>query len=249
MAPKNIFIFILVLSCVLTTSSPAEQIARTNPSGTSDAVVDPCVIPKNDDDCLPNGVNACVDKEVNTCDPNVKRKTGAQKTVYKICREDQAELDNFERTFHPPEHKECDRGGAAPNGFQEKTLARIQTINQLVQSGGLTTAADFSAAAVVYVHSHNPADDFQAYRFEKKAMALGDRCHRRFAEYGLHWYLERSNQSLPGGCSCYVKPSGATEEEERDLIQEFACGLRAKPKKSVDGKNCLTRECPSTNAK
>lgn len=219
----------------------AESLGKPNTLITSsDSSADPCEAPKLPSDCLPTGENAVKDKGIqrNGCDPNKKRTTVCSRRLADLCFADQKDLDDYERTF-----PDGDRHGSMTPALKQKTMIRIAEIKKIAQSGCFKTAADYDAAALVFLHSENAEDYLQAAKWASKALELGDQCHKRYVGFGFGRYLIETNHKLADGCPCYNKPAGLSADLERGFLENFGCLMKDPKIRSSSGETCLTKAC------
>jgi hypothetical protein len=96
-----------------------------------------------------------------------------------------------------------------------ETVARDKTrrmrLGEIFGEGCFQTAADFSAAALVYQHGNAPEHFFQTFIWSKRAVELGDPSQKRMMGLGLDRYLVNtgrkqlyaSQASKPNEKSCW----------------------------------------------
>ncbi len=81
-----------------------------------------------------------------------------------------------------------------PPGTEIADLKRRMRVGELFGEGCLKSAADFSAAALVYQHGNVPEHFFQTFLWAKRAVELGDESQKRLMAMGLDRYLVNSGK-------------------------------------------------------
>jgi hypothetical protein len=81
-----------------------------------------------------------------------------------------------------------------PAGTEVADLKRRMRVGEIFGEGCFKTAADFSAAALVYQHGNVPEHFFQTFIWSKRAVELGDESQKRLMAMGLDRYLVSSGK-------------------------------------------------------
>jgi hypothetical protein len=131
-------------------------------------------------------------------------------------------------------------------------LKRRQRVGEIFGEGCFQTAADYSAAAMIYQHGEVPDHFFQAFIWAKKAGDLGDSKQKHLEAMALDRYLVKSgfkelfgtqaDKSSGSSCWCLDQVEETFPESTR---QEFIGRSLAESiawLKSMNGKN----DCPKT---
>ena len=74
----------------------------------------------------------------------------------------------------------------------QRDEARRKRVGEILGEGCFKTAADYSAAALVFQHGDNPDQFFLTFVWAKKAVELGDESQSRLLAMGIDRYLTKS---------------------------------------------------------
>lgn len=142
-----------------------------------------------------------------------------------------------------------------PPGYEERVTKRVREIGEIFEKGCFTKAEDYSAAAVTFLHTdrtiyEKPETYLKVIDWARKAVEMGDECHRRYIAYGVHKYFDalkapgiHEKYSLANltsdneGCPCYSVRKAVAG---RNFQKQFAC---EQIRKSMSGKLCTFRPC------
>jgi hypothetical protein len=180
-----------------------------------------------------------------SCDEDEPRASSCSKRLLALCLEDQRDLEDCH-------NKEGCGPGTLPKGYSARVTKRIEEVGKIALSGCLKSREDYAAASVIYLHSettkYKPQSYLQAMTWARKAVELGDVCHRRYIAFGLRKYfgelkLKQNDFSLgvssAGNCPCNSLHKG---KPGISLEKQLAC---QSPVRDMNGKTCPIQFCKS----
>lgn len=139
--------------------------------------------------------------------------------------------------------------------MSKRDIERRKRVGEIFGEGCFKTAADYSAAALVFQHGDMPDHFYQTFIWAKRAGDLGDTNQNRLMALGLDRYLVKTGrkqlfatqafQEKLGGCYCLQEVEGGFPDDERLKYAKWTLADALKWVDSLnEGKSCgSTREC------
>lgn len=194
-----------------------------------------------------NSSIASSEQLIPTCITDPKIQEARSRELTELLSLDQKEREHFNNHMTPNEI----------NKSVMNDLARRKRVGEIMAEGCFKTAADYTAASLIYQHGDVPAHYYLAFIWANQAIALGDEKQKKLAAMTIDRYLisigkkqifgtQYYTANATEGCFCLQPVEGSFPESRRieyigkKLTDQYDVLLELNNKKI----NCSAAECP-----